>query len=150
MILGFDLEFLRPIMQIGGTILFFFFCWRAYKYLRKIAASISALTEQFGTNDGIGLTLRDEITALSKRIDDLQILTERKITDRQEEIEKLQGLVKALQTATGNLGLEAQIRALVETYGKREVAHTVNVVQAGAGARMEQVAAGANIDQQGK
>lgn len=146
MILGFDWDLLRPFISIGFSMMFIVFCWLAYRHIKRVATNVIAMSEQFGSTTN-GSTLRSELTAISKRIDDLKTLAEREVAIRNDEIEKLQGLVTILQETMGKMGLETQVRMLFETYGKKEVANTVSIVQAGTGAKLDQVAAGAGIEQ---
>lgn len=156
--LGIDFDSLRPFASVGFTVMFLFFLWQVYRNTNSIAKNLKAFSDQFGTN---GSSLRSELTTLANKIISLEELLLKKLEEDKTAIVRqaqsmaaqdrslahLEGLVGILSKTMSELGLDKQMRTLLEAYVKKDiVSTTLNVLQASQ-SEVGQAASGAGIEQ---
>lgn len=149
MLFGIDLTPTYPylallvILLVIGTLIFLL--WRLIQSVANSAKTLAALVKQVGMNGDS--SLRQELTALKKQADDMLALLQKKSKEDKEAIARqdvvlseqdvtlaqLKGMVNVFEKAMNEMGLDKQLRTLVEAYVKKDIATTtLNVIQANA------------------
>jgi hypothetical protein len=143
MLLGLDITATYPILAVIFILFLAFFSYRLFRNVSKVAKDMQAISKQFGTNGGS--TLRQEFAALSNYITEVRDLLLAKVKEdkvvlgqqndalaaQDKALAQLQGLVTILQRTMSDMGLDNQIRKLLEAYVQKDIATTtLNVMQA--------------------
>lgn len=139
-----DISPTYPYIAVIGIVLIPFMLWLLLRGVARTASILNDMAGQFGKNGDS--TLRDELTGMHNRVTDVQKLLSEKLEFNQQAVTKLQSLVDILDHTMGKLGLDQQIRTLLQAYVQKDLAN-INVIQGGAGSQMGQAAAGAGMEQ---